>query len=85
MPEIQLTQGSSLSRSGRRPCGRADPRPARQQQRLGSKVLGRRIENARVERIENARTFVQLDAPERLATLVAEFATAPESVYADRS
>ena len=46
--------------------------------------LAAALANARVERIRNARTFVQLDAPERLATLVAEFATAPESAYADR-
>ena len=37
--------------------------------------LAAALGGARVERIENARTFVQLDAPERLATLVAEFAT----------
>jgi pimeloyl-ACP methyl ester carboxylesterase len=35
------------------------------------------LPDARIEKVENARTFVQLDAPERLATLVAEFATAP--------
>jgi pimeloyl-ACP methyl ester carboxylesterase len=35
------------------------------------------LPNARLERIENARTFVQLDAPDRLADLIAEFASAP--------
>jgi pimeloyl-ACP methyl ester carboxylesterase len=34
------------------------------------------IPNARLEQIENARTFVQLDAPERLADRIAEFASA---------
>ncbi len=34
------------------------------------------LPNARLERIDNARTFVQLDAPQRLADLVAEFASA---------
>ena len=35
------------------------------------------LPNARVEKIQNARTFVELDAPERLGDLVAEFASAP--------
>jgi pimeloyl-ACP methyl ester carboxylesterase len=35
------------------------------------------LPQARLERIDNARTFVQLDAPERLAQLVAEVASAP--------
>jgi pimeloyl-ACP methyl ester carboxylesterase len=34
------------------------------------------LPNSRLERIDNARTFVQLDAPERLADLVAKFASA---------
>jgi pimeloyl-ACP methyl ester carboxylesterase len=33
--------------------------------------------NARLERIEDSRTFVQMDAPDRLADLIAEFASAP--------
>ena len=37
------------------------------------------LPGARLERIENARTFVQMDAPERLAELVAEFASAPSA------
>ncbi len=41
--------------------------------------------HARVERIDNARTFVQLDAPERLALLVAEMATAPAGSYVETS
>jgi pimeloyl-ACP methyl ester carboxylesterase len=36
--------------------------------------------NARLERIENARTFVQLDAPERVADLIGAFASAPAPV-----
>jgi pimeloyl-ACP methyl ester carboxylesterase len=38
--------------------------------------LARTFPNARLERVEDARTFVQLDQPERLATLVREFASA---------
>ena len=35
--------------------------------------------DARLERIENARTFVQMDAPDRLAQLIAELLpAAPE-------
>jgi pimeloyl-ACP methyl ester carboxylesterase len=36
--------------------------------------------DARLERIEDARTFVQLDAPERVAELIAAFASAPATV-----
>jgi pimeloyl-ACP methyl ester carboxylesterase len=36
--------------------------------------------NARLERVENARTFVQLDAPERVADLIGAFASAPAPV-----
>jgi pimeloyl-ACP methyl ester carboxylesterase len=36
--------------------------------------------NARLERIENARTFVPLDAPERLAELIGAFASEPATV-----
>ena len=35
------------------------------------------LPNARLERIPNARAFVQLDVPERLAELVAEMLPAP--------
>jgi hypothetical protein len=35
------------------------------------------LPEARVERIEAARTFVQLDVPERLAALIGAFARAP--------
>ena len=35
------------------------------------------LPDARLERIENARTFVQMDAPQRLADLVAEFVSRP--------
>jgi pimeloyl-ACP methyl ester carboxylesterase len=35
------------------------------------------LPNARLERIEIARTFVQLDAPDRLADLIGEFVSAP--------
>jgi pimeloyl-ACP methyl ester carboxylesterase len=35
------------------------------------------LPDVRLERIENARTFVQLDAPERLAELIGAFARAP--------
>jgi pimeloyl-ACP methyl ester carboxylesterase len=34
------------------------------------------LPNVRLERIENSRTFVQMDAPERLAELIGEFITA---------
>jgi pimeloyl-ACP methyl ester carboxylesterase len=37
--------------------------------------LAATLPNARLERVENARTFVQLDAPARLAELVAQFAS----------
>jgi pimeloyl-ACP methyl ester carboxylesterase len=43
------------------------------------------LPNARVERIESARTFVQLDAPQKLAELIAEMATAPDTAPARRS
>jgi pimeloyl-ACP methyl ester carboxylesterase len=36
--------------------------------------------DARLERVENARTFVQLDAPERVAELIGAFASAPATV-----
>ncbi len=39
--------------------------------------LARALPKARIERIENARTFVQLDAPKRLAELVAELSAVP--------
>ncbi len=39
--------------------------------------LAQTLPLARLERVPNARTFVQLDAPERLADLVAEFIAAP--------
>jgi pimeloyl-ACP methyl ester carboxylesterase len=35
--------------------------------------LAATLPQARVERIDNARTFVQLDTPERLAELIAAF------------
>jgi pimeloyl-ACP methyl ester carboxylesterase len=35
------------------------------------------LPHARIERVKDARTFVQLDAPERVAELVAEMAVAP--------
>ncbi len=35
------------------------------------------LPNARLERIEDARTFVQVDQPERLARLIGEFASQP--------
>lgn len=38
--------------------------------------------DARMERIDNARTFVQLDAPEQLASLVGAFVAAPKSAAA---
>ena len=41
--------------------------------------LAAALPNARIEKIENARTFVQLDAPDRLAELIAQFASAPEA------
>jgi pimeloyl-ACP methyl ester carboxylesterase len=41
------------------------------------------LPNARLERIENARAFVQLDAPERLGELIAEFASAPAQMSAN--
>ena len=41
--------------------------------------LAAALPNARIEKIDNARTFVQLDAPERLAELIAQFASAPEA------
>jgi pimeloyl-ACP methyl ester carboxylesterase len=40
------------------------------------------LPNARLEQIENARAFVQLDAPERLGDLIAEFASTPAQVSA---
>jgi pimeloyl-ACP methyl ester carboxylesterase len=46
--------------------------------------LAATIPGARIERIENARTFVELDAPDRLAELVAQFAAGSrESVSAE--
>ncbi len=39
--------------------------------------LAQTLPDARLERIDNARTFVQLDHPGRLAELVAEFMAAP--------
>jgi pimeloyl-ACP methyl ester carboxylesterase len=42
--------------------------------------LAQTLPDARIERIDNARTFVQLDEPARLAELVASFATAPAEV-----
>jgi pimeloyl-ACP methyl ester carboxylesterase len=44
--------------------------------------LAEALANARIERVENSRTFVQLDAPDRLAELVAAFATAPAGATA---
>jgi pimeloyl-ACP methyl ester carboxylesterase len=38
--------------------------------------LARTLPQARLERIDNARTFVQLDVPDRLGALVSEFALA---------
>jgi pimeloyl-ACP methyl ester carboxylesterase len=38
--------------------------------------LARTLPNAKLERIQNARTFVQLDAPDRLAELIREFSAA---------
>jgi pimeloyl-ACP methyl ester carboxylesterase len=40
------------------------------------------LPNARIERFEGSRTFVQLDAPDRLASLVAKFAATPASAEA---
>ncbi len=34
------------------------------------------LPNARIERVQDARTFVQLDAPERVADLIGAFAAA---------
>lgn len=45
--------------------------------------LASTLPHARLERIENARAFVQLDAPERLGALVADFASAPAEVSAN--
>jgi pimeloyl-ACP methyl ester carboxylesterase len=42
--------------------------------------LAATVPDARVELIENARTFVQLDAPDRLAELISEFASARATV-----
>jgi pimeloyl-ACP methyl ester carboxylesterase len=42
--------------------------------------LAAQLPDARLVRIESARTFVQLDAPERLAELIAEFASVPVSI-----
>ena len=39
--------------------------------------LAETLPDARLERIDNARTFVQLDAPERLAELIGGFMAAP--------
>jgi pimeloyl-ACP methyl ester carboxylesterase len=39
--------------------------------------LARTLGGARIEQIPDARTFVQLDAPDRLAELIATFAAAP--------
>jgi pimeloyl-ACP methyl ester carboxylesterase len=39
--------------------------------------LAQTLPHARLERIEDARTFVQLDAPERLAELVGAFVAEP--------
>jgi pimeloyl-ACP methyl ester carboxylesterase len=41
--------------------------------------LANALPNASIERVENARTFVQLDAPDRLAQLIAQFAEAAGS------
>jgi pimeloyl-ACP methyl ester carboxylesterase len=41
--------------------------------------LAQTLPDARLVRIENARTFVQLDVPDRLAELIIEFAAAPET------
>ena len=46
--------------------------------------LAELLPDARLERIENARTFVQMDAPQRLAELVAEFASGPVETSAER-
>jgi pimeloyl-ACP methyl ester carboxylesterase len=47
--------------------------------------LAAAIPNAHIEPVENARTFVQLDAPDRVAELVASFASSREPVSADNS
>ena len=47
--------------------------------------LAATLPHARIERIENSRTFVQLDAPQRLAELVAEIATAPAAASVGRT
>ena len=44
--------------------------------------LAELLPGARLERVENARTFVQLDAPERLADLIAELVSAPAEARA---
>jgi pimeloyl-ACP methyl ester carboxylesterase len=44
--------------------------------------LAATLPDARIESIENARTFVQLDAPERLASLIAGFAATPAAAGA---
>jgi pimeloyl-ACP methyl ester carboxylesterase len=41
--------------------------------------LAAALPHASIERVENARTFVQLDAPDRLAQLIARFAAAGAS------
>ena len=41
------------------------------------KRLAEVLPNARFERIEDARAFVQLDAPDRFADLIAELVSAP--------
>jgi pimeloyl-ACP methyl ester carboxylesterase len=45
--------------------------------------LAAALASARVERIPRARTFVQLDAPQRLAELIAEMATMPAAAVAE--
>jgi pimeloyl-ACP methyl ester carboxylesterase len=42
--------------------------------------LARTLPSARIERIDDARTFVQLDQPARLGELIAAFAAAPAEV-----
>ncbi len=44
--------------------------------------LAETLPAARLERIDNARTFVQIDAPERLAELIGEFIAAPPAAPA---
>ncbi len=79
-PALHARRRRAAAHASSGPCSSLGERATSSSPWTMPSAFGSLFPNARVEKIENARTFVPLDAPERLAELIGAVASEPAAV-----